>query len=60
MNFIDLATAALNFLSTLFGLGHIGTLCASSPALALHFGAQSGLEVAQATLRSALTGTPTC
>lgn len=60
MDFIGLANAFLNFLSTLFGLGHIGTLCASSPALALHFGAQSGLEVAQATLRSALTGTPTC
>jgi hypothetical protein len=60
MDFVGLAIAAFNFLSSIFGLGHIGTLCASSPALALHFGGQSGLEVAQATLRSALTGTPTC
>jgi hypothetical protein len=60
VNFIDLAIAAFNFLNSVFGLGHIGTLCASSPALALHFGAQSGLEIAQATLRSSLTGTPTC
>lgn len=60
MNFIDLAVAALNFLSSLAGLGHIGTLCASTPAMALHVTAQSGLEVAQATVRTALTGTPTC
>lgn len=60
MNFIDLIVAGFNFLSTLFGLGHIGTLCASTPALALHFTDRAGFEVAQATLRSALTGTPTC
>lgn len=61
MNFVDLAVAALNFLGSLFGtFGHVGTVCASTPPVALHVTAQSGLELAQATIRSALVGTPTC
>lgn len=61
MSFVDLIVAALNFFGGVVGaFGHVATVCASTPPVALHVTAQSGLELAQATIRSALVGTPTC